>query len=79
MNIFNDPRQPTTATHEEVISSERREQALDDAYAEGRSDQRADDMRFLAFAYRKLSPYTMSNQDDALLLDEIKLILTGGI
>jgi len=42
MNIFKDPRHPTTSTYDEIIDSERREQALTDAYAAGREDERAD-------------------------------------
>lgn len=46
-----------------------------DGYAEGRSDQRADDIRLLAWAYRKLMPYSFARQEDALAMDEIKLML----
>jgi len=63
--------------HEAMEAQAALERAQGDAYAEGRADQRDDDMRLLAFAYRKLSPYMMSNQEDALLLDELKLILMG--
>lgn len=36
-----------------------------------------DDIRLLAWAYRKLEPYSFSKQDDALNMDEIKLLLLG--
>ena len=48
MNIFNDPRHPSTATHDEIIASERREQALNDAYADGRADQFEQECEFLS-------------------------------
>jgi hypothetical protein len=47
------------------------------AYAEGRADQLEDDRRLLAWAYRKLAAYSFSKQEDALAMDEIKLILMG--
>lgn len=40
MNIFNDPRYPTTWTNDEILAAKRREQALNDAYAAGRADER---------------------------------------
>ncbi len=40
MNIFNDPRQPSTSTNEEIIASEMREDRLTEAYADGRRDER---------------------------------------
>jgi hypothetical protein len=49
-----------------------------DAYAEGRKDEREEAARILAWAYRKLMYVRFSEQEDALMLDEIKLILTGG-
>ena len=49
----------------------------EDAYAEGRSDQFEDDRRLLAWAYAKLMPYSFSKQEDALAMDEIKLMLMG--
>lgn len=48
------------------------------AYAEGRADQLADDLRLLAWAYRKLMHHSFSKQEDALAMDEIKLMLMGG-
>ena len=51
---------------------------LEEAYAEGRADQLEDDRRLLAWAYRKLSPYSFSKQEDALAMDEIKLMLMEG-
>lgn len=50
---------------------------LEQAYAEGRADQREDDIRLLAWAYRKLMPYSFSKMEDALAMDEIKLMLEG--
>jgi hypothetical protein len=50
---------------------------LNDAYAEGRADQREDDRRLLAWAYSKLERVSFSKQEDALAMDEIKLILMG--
>lgn len=48
-----------------------------DAYAEGRKDEREDNLKLLAWAYRKLMPYSFSKQEDALVMDEIKLMLEG--
>ena len=45
-----------------------------EGYAEGRFDERKDCMRLLNWAYRKLSPFTFPKQEDALMLDEIKLM-----
>lgn len=47
------------------------------AYAEGRADQREDDIRLLAWAYLKLLPFSWQKQEDALAMDEIKLMLEG--
>ena len=49
----------------------------EEAYAEGRADQLADDLRLLGWAYRKLAPYSFSKQEDALAMDELKLMLMG--
>lgn len=49
----------------------------DEAYAEGRNDQLDDERRLLAWAYSKLSAYSFSKQEDALAMDEIKLMLMG--
>lgn len=49
----------------------------EEAYAEGRADQLEDDRRLLAWAYRKLLPFSFSRQEDALAMDEIKLMLMG--
>ena len=49
--------------------------AQNDAYAEGRKDQLDDDRRLLAWAYSKLHRVEFSKLEDALALDEIKLIL----
>lgn len=51
------------------------DRALWKAYSEGRDDQLEEDKRLLAWAYRKLMPYSFSKQEDALAMDEIKLIL----
>ena len=53
------------------------EKQLTDAYASGRKDEREDCMRLLNWSYRKLSPYSFSTLDDALMLDEIKLMQEG--
>lgn len=50
---------------------------LEEAYAEGRKDQREEDIRLLAWAYRKLMHVHFSKQEDALVMDEINLILMG--
>ncbi len=47
------------------------------AYAEGRADQLEDDRRLLAWAYSKLVYRSFDSMDDALAMDEIKLILMG--
>lgn len=49
----------------------------EEAYAEGRADQLEDDRRLLAWAYAKLERFTFSKQEDALAMDEIKLVLMG--
>jgi hypothetical protein len=48
---------------------------LEDAYAEGRADQLDDDRRLLGWAYGKLARIEWTKQEDALAMDEIKLIL----
>lgn len=50
---------------------------LDAAYADGRRDQLEDDRRLLTWAYSKLAPYSFSRQEDALAMDELKLMLGG--
>jgi hypothetical protein len=52
-------------------------EAATDAYAEGRSDQREDDMRLLNWAYSKLQHMHFAKQEDALAMDEIKLMQWG--
>lgn len=51
--------------------------AQTEAYAEGRKDQREDDMRLLNWAYSKLQHVEWTKQEDALAMDEIKLIQMG--
>jgi hypothetical protein len=51
---------------------------LQEAYDEGREAQLEQDKRLLAWAYRKLLPYSFSKQEDALAMDEIKLLLEYG-
>lgn len=64
-----------------VLTRDEFNQRLDshatDAYAEGRKDEREDNLKRLAWAYRKLMPYSFSKQEDALVMDEIKLMLEG--
>lgn len=48
------------------------------AYASGRADQLEEDKELLAWAYAKLQPFSFSKQEDALQMDRIKLLLTGG-
>lgn len=48
MSLHNDPRYPSTMPLTEVMESERREEALDDAYAEGRKDEREVSAELLA-------------------------------
>lgn len=54
--------------------NERIDEAQRDAYAEGRKDEREECMRLLNWAYIKLTRFCFSKQDDALMLDEIKLM-----
>ena len=54
-----------------------REPTLEEAYAEGRKDEREEMIRLLGWAYGKLSRFSYSKQEDALMLDEINLILLG--
>jgi hypothetical protein len=49
----------------------------EEAYAEGRKDQREDDMRLLNWAYSKLQHFHFTAQEDALAMDEIKLMQMG--
>lgn len=51
--------------------------ALNDAYANGRADEREDNLRLLAWAHAKLLHVSWSKQEDALAMDEIKLMLMG--
>ena len=53
-------------------------ETLESAYAQGRADQLEDDLRLLAWAYRKLHHVSWTKQEDALAMDEIKLMLMGG-
>lgn len=53
------------------------EAELTHAYAEGRKDEREDCVRLLSWAYSKLAYRSFDSQEDALALDEIKLILMG--
>jgi len=50
------------------------EEALINAYAEGRKDERAENMRLLCWAYSKLVYRSFDNMEDALAMDEIKLM-----
>ncbi len=53
---------------------------LNAAYAEGRKDQYEEDMELLellSWAYGKLNVFSYTKQEDALMLDRIKLLLTG--
>jgi hypothetical protein len=65
-----------------VISRDEWHAKLDDAakdgYAEGRNDEREENLRLLSFAYSKLQHAHFSKQEDALAMDEIKLMLLGG-
>lgn len=45
------------------------------AYAEGREDQLQEDIRLLAWCYRKMMHFSFPKQEDALVMDEIKLLL----
>jgi hypothetical protein len=47
---------------------------LQAAYAEGRADERAENMRLLTWAYSKLVYRSFDNMEDALAMDEIKLM-----
>lgn len=51
----------------------------EDAYAEGRADELEDCKPMLAWAYSKLHHVSFTKQDDALMLDQIKLLLEHGI
>ena len=53
------------------------DEAQKEAYAEGRKDEREELTRLLGWAYGKLSRFSYSKQEDALMLDEINLILLG--
>ena len=62
-------------TREEL--DERIDEAQTDAYAEGRREEREELTRLLGWAHTKLQPFSFSKQEDALMLDEINLILMG--
>jgi hypothetical protein len=53
--------------------------ALQDAYAEGRKDEHADCIPLIAWAYGKLHHINFTKQEDALMLDRIKLLLEHGV
>ena len=48
------------------------------AYAEGRADQLEEDKKLLSWAYSKLVYRSFDSMTDALVMDEIKLLLMGG-
>ncbi len=52
-------------------------EAATDGYAEGRKDEREDMVRLLAWANAKLQHVSWTKQEDAIAMDEIKLILMG--
>lgn len=64
-----------------VLSRDDWNAKLDEAasigYSEGRKDALEEEKQLLAWAYRKLLPYSFAKQEDALAMDEIKLILMG--
>lgn len=47
------------------------------AYAEGRKDEREGLVRLLSWAYGKLVYRSFNSMEDALAMDEIKLVLMG--
>jgi hypothetical protein len=66
-----------------VISREDWKRRLDDAatdgYAEGRSDESAELLPLLTWAYSKLVYRSFDNMDDALMMDRINLLLQHGV
>lgn len=62
---------------EPLVKQSSVEPALTNAYAEGRADEREQWADLLAWAYAKLHRCEFNNQDDALNLDRMKLMLTG--
>lgn len=50
---------------------------LESAYAEGRKDEREELLALIGWAYSKLHQQNYAKQEDALRLDEMKLILIG--
>jgi hypothetical protein len=75
MSDFQPPDVPTTEELAELANV--LPPTLEEAYAEGRADQLDDDRHLLAWAYGKLSRIEWTKQEDALAMDEIKLILMG--
>ena len=53
------------------------EDQVNEIYAEGRKDEREDNMKLLTWAYSKLQHIAFTKQEDALALDEIKLMMMG--
>lgn len=53
------------------------DEAARDGYSEGRDDERENCMRLLNWAYSKLVYRSFDNMDDALMMDEIKLMQMG--
>jgi len=49
----------------------------DHAYADGRKDEREEMLRLIGWAYSKLAYRSFDNMDDALMMDEMKLLLMG--
>ena len=60
-----------------VLSREDWKSKLDDAREEGRQDAQADSHRLISWAYGKLQHIAFTKQEDALALDEMKLMLMG--
>lgn len=60
-----------------VLAKMQEESMQINAYSAGRQDEREELARFLGWAYGKLSRFSYSKQEDALMLDEINLILLG--
>lgn len=78
LNALADNRNLPHSTREAVAAVQ---VALNVAYANGREDQREDDadlLEMVRWAYSKLCRVEYSKQEDALMLDRMKLLLTHG-
>lgn len=74
---MNEFQPPDPIEDREAMAEAQWESLLTAAYGEGRKDEREDLVRLLGWAYSKLHHVSFTKMEDALALDEIKLVLMG--